>query len=81
MNLRYFMLGFILVAAPAYAQSAQPFSPPDAELWSAMAKAISDVPMSLTAHQQIQQLLQNVQTEARTRELRAQAMKPKEDVK
>lgn len=58
-------IALALVVAPVQAQQA--YTPPDADLWQAMAKAFSDLPISLTAHQQIQQIMANVQREAQAR--------------
>lgn len=67
-----------LIATPAFAQQPAPYAPPDQELWGVMAKAFEDLPMSMTAHSQIQQIMANVQREAAARAARA---KPKEPAK
>jgi hypothetical protein len=56
-----------LLPAAAVAQSAPAFGPPDRET---MARAVSDVPMSLSAHQQVLQIIANVQREAQMRDAR-----------
>lgn len=67
-------IAIVLVSIfPALAQPAQPYTAPDAELWSVMVRAFGDVPMSLPAHQQVQQIIANVQHEAQMREARAKA--------
>lgn len=73
--MRRFILACFLTLAPfaAIAQPAASYTPPDAELWGILAKAIDDIPMSMGAHQQIQQLMANVQQEARNRVVRAEA--------
>lgn len=70
-------LALALLTTAATAQPAQPFSPPDRELWDAMSKALDDLPMSMNAHQQIQTIMANVQREAQMREARAKALAPK----
>ncbi len=62
---------FLITPYAAHAQ--QQFAAPDRELWEVMAKALSDVPMSLSAHQQIQAILNNVQREASIRKAKAEA--------
>lgn len=73
-------LGFAVVLCVATARS-QPastsYAAPDAELWREMARAFNDLPISLGAHQQIQQIMQNVQREAQIRATRARALPPK----
>ena len=57
----------LLLVTSAYAQ--QPaYAPPDRELWDAMIRALSEVPMSVSAHQQVQRLLGDIQREAQMRE-------------
>lgn len=74
----------LIFVAPASAQSAPPYAAPDRELWELMNKALDDIPMSMSAHQQIQAIIANVQREAQMREARAKAKPieaPKEDGK
>lgn len=52
----------------------------DRELWATMNVAIAETSMPLSAHQRIQQILQNVEKEAAERAARA-AAKPKEEPK
>lgn len=67
-------IALLLLSTSAFAQqTAQPYAPPDAELWGIMSKAFDDLPMAMNAHQQIQQIMQNVQREAQIREARAKA--------
>ncbi len=68
----------VLSALPSQAQQAAPFAPvADRELWEAMTRAFADVPMSLGAHQQVQQIMANVQREAAMRAARAKTEKSK----
>lgn len=55
---------------------AQEFAPPDKELWDLLARELGNINMTLPAHQQVQQLLQNVQREAQMRAARAKLPKP-----
>ncbi len=73
--LHYFLVCALLVAFPnpSIAQPAQPYVAPDADLWAMMSRAFDDLPMSFAAHQQIQQIMANVQREAQIREARARA--------
>lgn len=70
---------FLALILPATAQQAN-FAPiSDRDLWDAMVKAIGDVPMSLTAHQQVQRILAEAQREALIRDSkRASAAAPKD---
>lgn len=52
----------------AQAQQARTYAPPDRELWDAMVRALSEVPMSISAHQNVQRILSDIQREAQTRE-------------
>lgn len=89
--IRAFLTAFTIVGSVIFA-AAQPnpafqqnYVPPDRELWEAMAKGFAELSMPLNAHQAIQNIMANVQQEARAREARAKAMKPieapKEDSK
>lgn len=72
--IRVVILGISLFASgSALAQSAPTYASPDRELWEALVRALSDVPMSLSAHQQVQQMLAGVQQQAQLREARAKA--------
>lgn len=69
------------ISIPAHAQPALPqYSPPDRELWEALGKSFSDLSMPLSAHQAIQNIMQNVQREAQMREMRARATTAKPEV-
>lgn len=74
----------VLSAAPVFAQPA-PYAPVDADLWGLLGNAIADMPMSMSTHQKIQNLMQSLQQEARLRAARAEAeakaRAPKEDGK
>lgn len=74
--MRWILAALFLTTNPALGQPGQ-FSPPDRELWEAMAKAFDDLPMSMNAHQQIQAIMANVQREAQMREARAKALAPR----
>lgn len=58
----------VLMALPVKAAD---WAPPDRELWDAMARALSDLPMSLNTHQQVQRILADVQRESQIRATRA----------
>lgn len=58
---------------------AQPYAAPEQDLWTEMKMAISNVPMALSSHQQVQQILQQVEREAQVRAARKVA--PKEEKK
>lgn len=82
----HLLLLFIIALIPlsANAQPVSPYAAPDRELWDLMSKAFDDIPMSMSAHQQIQAIVANVQREAQMREARAKAKPieaPKEDGK
>lgn len=64
----------IIVSFPATAQ--QPYAAPEQDLWIEMKTAISSVPMALSSHQQVQQILQQVEREAQMRA--ARKAKPEE---
>jgi len=70
-------IALLFSATPAFAQQ-QSYAPPDAELWGLMMKAMSDIPMSMTAHQQVQQIMADVQREAQMRERIAKGAPPKD---
>lgn len=61
----------LALGGPAVAQPAPPFTPPDAELWGLMVRALHELPVSLGAHQGIDQILANIQREAMMRAARA----------
>lgn len=63
-----------ILALPAAAQ--QPYAAPEQELWNEMKQALGNVPMALSAHQQVQQVLQQVEREAQMRA--ARKAKPEE---
>lgn len=66
--MRKILLGSLLMLSlttPLFSQTQ--YFPPDQELWILMEKALDDLPMSNSAHQQIKQILTSVQQEARTR--------------
>lgn len=70
--MKYLVAAFLMFATPALAQ--QPgYAPPDAELWGLLGKALDDIPMSMSAHQQVQLILANVQREAMIRAAAAEA--------
>lgn len=62
------LLLLLVALSPAHAQD---YAAPDAELWRQMTEALATVPMALTAHQQMQAILKNVQSEAQMRAMRA----------
>jgi hypothetical protein len=47
---------------------AQPYFPPDAELWRQMKEAFGTISMPLAAHQQVLQIMTNVEQQARAQE-------------
>lgn len=57
------------------------WAPPDQDLWNTMVRALHDLPMSLSAHQGVDQILQQIQREAQTRALRAKLPAPSEYAK
>ena len=59
----------------------QDYIAPDADLWRQMTTAIATVPMSLTAHQQVQTILNDALNEARVRALRAKVGEQTKDEK
>ncbi len=61
----------------AVSARAQEYSAPDAELWRQMGETIATVSMPLSAHQQVQRIMQNVQQEAAMRAARAKTEKSK----
>lgn len=66
-----------LLASAAFAQSAPQAVTIDPQLWGEMAQAVGQVSMPLSAHQQIQQIIANVQREALARESKAKAEQEK----
>jgi hypothetical protein len=44
------------------------YVPPDLDLWTQMTQAFNELPISLNAHQQIMQIMQQVQQQAMARE-------------
>lgn len=71
---KFLMVAFLVASSQAFAQQPTPFAPvSDRDLWEAMNRAFAELPISLTAHQQIQQIMANVQREAQVREARAKA--------
>jgi hypothetical protein len=69
-NVAFALLFFV---SPALAQEPPPFEPPDRELWGQMIQAIGAISMPLSAHQQVQQILQDVEREALARAARRKA--------
>lgn len=55
----------IVVSFPAAAQ--QPYAAPEQDLWIEMKAAASNIPMSLSAHQQLQQIFATVERESQIR--------------
>lgn len=75
--MRYLLvLFFALLTTPVFAQGASPYAPPDEELWGAMIKAFDELPVSKSAHGQIDMIAGNVQRAAQARKAQAQAEKP-----
>lgn len=68
-------------SSPSFAQSAQPYTAPDKDLWDIMARALDDLPMSTSVHQQVQSILAGVQREAQVREMTRAAAKKDETSK
>lgn len=60
--LRYLPLALILAATPAVAED---YHAPSRDLWAQMVQAIQNVPASAIAHQQLGQILVNVQRQAK----------------
>jgi hypothetical protein len=64
-----------LLVSPAFAQEMPPI---DRDLWQLIAQSLAGISMPLQAHQQAQQLLQNVEQEAMRRAAAKAAQKPKD---
>jgi len=60
---------------------AQEYAAPDAELWRQMTEVTANVPMSLSAHQQVQRIFADVQREAQTRAARAKGAEQSKEKK
>lgn len=58
----------LALTIPAYAQE---FAPPDEALWRAMTEAFAKIAMPLDAHQQVQQIMRNVEAEAARKKVAA----------
>lgn len=71
MKLRNLMVLVSLIALPAVAQ--QPYAAPDADLWRQMKDAFATLSMPLSAHHQVQQILQNVEQQARVKAAQAES--------
>lgn len=69
---RFILLAILLAcSATARAQtSGLPYEAPDAGLWAEMKTALGNINATLSAHQQIQQILQSVEREAQIRAAR-----------
>lgn len=65
----------VLSSIPAYAQQIE-MPPIDRELWNVMIQAIGNVSMPLPAHQQVQQILQNVEQQAAQKRTIARSNEP-----
>ena len=61
----------LLLLSSVVASAQDRWAPPDKDLWEAMSRALHDLPMSLASHHGIEQILQQTQTEAQNRALRA----------
>lgn len=64
-------VGALILLSVVAASAQERFVPPDQELWGAMVRALHDLPMSMPAHQGVDQILQQIQREAQGRALRA----------
>ena len=74
------VLAVLLIASlPTQAQEPPTYAPPDQELWLSLRAALADVAMSLPSHQQILNILKNVEREAQMRAARAKAREQKKD--
>ncbi len=71
------VLAALCIAGPAFTQDARQYAPPDEKLWEAMQRALADVPMSLSSHQSVQRILEDVRREAHMQAGRAKAIDPK----
>lgn len=60
------LFALLLLTSAAWAQEPT-YHPPDQELWQQMSQAFSQINMPLTSHQQVQQIMMNVQAEAAKR--------------
>lgn len=69
------LLALLLLTTTAVAQPAT-WEPPDEQLWKQMSEAFAGLNMPLAAHQQVQQILQSVEREARARAARAKVTPP-----
>jgi hypothetical protein len=67
------IFALVMFASPAYAQQPQFYPVADRDLWEAMVKALDDIPMTLSAHQQVHQIMTNVQTESQRRKVASEA--------
>ena len=68
---------FLLSATAVAQEPPAGYAPPDEQLWQQMIQAIGNISMPLTAHQQVQQIMQSVEGEAKARAAKAKAPKPK----
>lgn len=64
--------GLALAISAAHAQE---YSPPDEALWRAMQEAFAKLAMPLDAHQQVQQIMRNVEAEAARKKVAAEQKK------
>ena len=73
--LRLAVAAAVIAAVPARAQ--QPaFAPPDEQLWRQMSEAFSQLSMPMQTHQQVQQIMLNVEQQAQVRALQKAKEEP-----
>ncbi len=65
----------VLLTTPTLAQQGYvpTYTAPDRELWEAMQRALAEIPMSLSSHQQVQRILADVAREASVKKARPAA--------
>jgi hypothetical protein len=69
---RFIILALLLSVAPVSAQQA--YTAPDEDVWNAMVRALGDVPMSIGAHNSVQNILRSAQQESLARASRQKAI-------
>lgn len=65
--MRALSISMVMLSLGQGAFAQQAFAPVERDLFEAMAHAISDVPMPLNSHNQVQGIISNVQREAQAR--------------